>query len=76
VSVSQLPEAISYIDHQVEHHRTRTFQEEYLVRPFFEIWPSPEGRKQNRPRLQPCERSILARRNASIASYSAIPSWS
>ena len=31
VSVSQLPEAISYIDHQVEHHRTRTFQEEYLA---------------------------------------------
>jgi REP element-mobilizing transposase RayT len=31
VSVSQLPEAIIYIDHQVEHHRTRTFQEEYLA---------------------------------------------
>jgi putative transposase len=31
VSVSQLPEAISYIDHQVEPHRTRTFQEEYLA---------------------------------------------
>ncbi|MBV8376464.1 MAG: hypothetical protein JO279_05615 [Verrucomicrobia bacterium] len=26
VSVSQLPEAISSIDHQVEHHRTRTFK--------------------------------------------------
>ena len=31
VSVSQLSEAINYIDHQVEHHRTRTFQEEYLA---------------------------------------------
>ncbi|HYY27556.1 MAG TPA: hypothetical protein VE860_06420 [Chthoniobacterales bacterium] len=31
MSVSQPPEAISSIDHQVEHHRTRTFQEEYLA---------------------------------------------
>ncbi len=31
VSVSQLPETVGYIDHQVEHHRTRTFQEEYLA---------------------------------------------
>ncbi|MBV8377140.1 MAG: hypothetical protein JO279_09065 [Verrucomicrobia bacterium] len=27
MSVSQLSKAISYIDHPVEHHRTRTFQE-------------------------------------------------
>ena len=31
VSVSQLPETIHYIQNQVEHHRTRTFQQEYLV---------------------------------------------
>ncbi|MBV8378738.1 MAG: transposase [Verrucomicrobia bacterium] len=31
VSVSQLSEAISFIDPQVELHRTRTFQEEYLA---------------------------------------------
>jgi putative transposase len=31
VSVSQLPETIDYIKNQVEHHRTRTFEEEYLA---------------------------------------------
>ena len=31
ISVSHLAETISYIEHQVEHHRTRTFQEEYLT---------------------------------------------
>jgi hypothetical protein len=31
VSVSQLAETIYYIRNQVEHHRTRTFQKEYLV---------------------------------------------
>ena len=31
VSVSQLPETIHYIRNQVEHHRTRTFQQEYLA---------------------------------------------
>jgi hypothetical protein len=31
VSVSQLPETIHYIQNQVEHHRTRTFQQEYLA---------------------------------------------
>jgi len=30
-SVSQLPETIHYIQNQVEHHRTRTFPQEYLV---------------------------------------------
>jgi hypothetical protein len=31
VSVSQLPETIHDIQNQVEHHRTRTFQQEYLA---------------------------------------------
>ena len=31
VSISQLPETIAYIQNQEEHHRTRTFREEYLV---------------------------------------------
>src|SRR5271165_3558437 len=31
VSVSQLPETIQYIQNQVEHHRTRTFQQEYVA---------------------------------------------
>jgi putative transposase len=31
VSVSQLPETIDYIQNQVEHHRTRIFQEEYVT---------------------------------------------
>ena len=31
VSVSPLPETIHYIQNQVGHHRTRTFQQEYLV---------------------------------------------
>jgi putative transposase len=30
VGMSQLPETIRYIEQQSEHHRTRTFQEEYL----------------------------------------------
>jgi putative transposase len=30
VGISQMPETIRYIEHQAEHHRTRTFQEEYL----------------------------------------------
>jgi putative transposase len=30
VGISQVPETINYIEQQVEHHRTRTFQEEYL----------------------------------------------
>jgi putative transposase len=30
VSVSQVPEVISYIENQEEHHRIRSFQEEYL----------------------------------------------
>jgi putative transposase len=30
VSISQLPQTIHYIENQLEHHRTRTFQEEYL----------------------------------------------
>ena len=30
VSKSNLPEVISYIEHQREHHRSRTFREEYL----------------------------------------------
>ena len=30
VGVSQLPETIRYIENQLEHHRTQTFQEEYL----------------------------------------------
>jgi putative transposase len=29
VSRSQLPEVIEYVDNQREHHRTRTFQDEY-----------------------------------------------
>jgi putative transposase len=31
VSISQLPETIDYIRNQAEHHRTRSFQEEYLA---------------------------------------------
>jgi REP element-mobilizing transposase RayT len=30
VGISQMPETIRYIEQQTEHHRTRTFQEEYL----------------------------------------------
>jgi putative transposase len=30
VGISQMPETIRYIEQQPEHHRTRTFQEEYL----------------------------------------------
>jgi putative transposase len=30
VGISQMPETIRYIEQQAEHHRTRTFQEEYL----------------------------------------------
>ena len=31
VGVSQVQETVRYIEQQVEHHRTRTFQEEYLA---------------------------------------------
>ena len=31
VGISQIPETIAYIENQEEHHRTRTFREEYLV---------------------------------------------
>ena len=31
VGVSQVPETIHYIEQQFEHHRTRTFKEEYLA---------------------------------------------
>jgi putative transposase len=31
VGISQVPETVHYIEQQVEHHRTRTFQEEYLA---------------------------------------------
>ena len=31
VSISQVPQTVHYIEHQLEHHRTRTFQEEYLA---------------------------------------------
>jgi REP-associated tyrosine transposase len=31
VSVSHLSETVDYINNQVEHHRTRTFQEEYVT---------------------------------------------
>jgi putative transposase len=31
VGISQLQETVHYIEQQVEHHRTRTFQEEYLA---------------------------------------------
>ena len=31
VSKSQLPEIIAYVENQREHHRTKTFQEEYLA---------------------------------------------
>ena len=31
VSISQVQETVHYIEQQVEHHRTRTFQEEYLA---------------------------------------------
>jgi putative transposase len=30
VGISQMPETIRYIKQQAAHHRTRTFQEEYL----------------------------------------------
>ena len=30
VGISQMPETIRYIEQQPEHHRTRTFREEYL----------------------------------------------
>jgi putative transposase len=31
VSISQVQETVHYIEQQIEHHRTRTFQEEYLA---------------------------------------------
>ena len=31
VGVSQIQETVHYIEQQLEHHRTRTFQEEYLA---------------------------------------------
>jgi putative transposase len=31
VGISQVPETIDYIEQQLEHHRTRTFKEEYLA---------------------------------------------
>ena len=31
VSISQVPQTVHYIEHQLEDHRTRTFQEEYLA---------------------------------------------
>src|ERR1700731_3842061 len=31
VGVSQVQETVHYIEQQLEHHRTRTFQEEYLA---------------------------------------------
>jgi len=31
VWVSQVQETVHYIEQQLEHHRTRTFQEEYLA---------------------------------------------
>jgi putative transposase len=31
VSVSHFPGTINYIHHEAEHHRTRTFREEYLA---------------------------------------------
>jgi len=31
VGISQVPETIQYIEQQQEHHRTRTFKEEYLT---------------------------------------------
>ena len=31
VGISQIQETVHYIEQQVEHHRTRTFQEEYLA---------------------------------------------
>jgi putative transposase len=31
VGISQVTETINYIEQQVEHHRTRTFKEEYLA---------------------------------------------
>jgi len=31
IGVSQIPDTISYIQTQAEHHRTRTFQEEFII---------------------------------------------
>ena len=31
VGISQVQETVHYIEQQLEHHRTRTFQEEYLA---------------------------------------------
>ncbi|MFY9983426.1 MAG: IS200/IS605 family transposase [Chthoniobacterales bacterium] len=31
VGISQIPETVCYIERQLEHHRTRTFKEEYLA---------------------------------------------
>jgi putative transposase len=31
ISKSNLPEVVQYVEHQREHHRTRTFQEEYRM---------------------------------------------
>ena len=33
VGISQVQETVHYIEQQLEHHRTRTFQEEYLAFP-------------------------------------------
>jgi hypothetical protein len=30
IGISQIPETVHYIEQQFEHHRTRTFKEEYL----------------------------------------------
>ena len=31
VGITQVPETVHYIEQQLEHHRTRTFKEEYLA---------------------------------------------
>jgi putative transposase len=31
VSVSHLSETVDYINNEIEHHQTRTFQEEYVT---------------------------------------------
>ena len=31
IGISQVPETVQYIEQQQEHHRTRTFKEEYLA---------------------------------------------
>jgi hypothetical protein len=61
VSVSQLPETIHDIQNQVEHHRTRTFQEEDLVHQVSD-WRSgvaiKMGRRQGGPSRTGGRRSI------------------